>query len=273
MNLDEIHLGDIRFDPTTRALTFKDGRPAQLRNKSKEVLRILVKNPGRTITKDEIIAAVWSETIVTDESLVQCIADIRRVLGKDARKIVQTVPREGYRLQLGDQNSSRPRLVSRPFIAVAITFASVLLLWLIWPVASPPSASVANVQAQPTPPGTSNTPAYLEVLQGRVSANRFSSDESLIAERHFRRAIELDPNYARAHAELGTLLAVRFENDWTVLQAEDEEKALYYADRAVALDPDMGLGHYALGRLHSLFANFDTAEAHLQRAMSFRARK
>ena len=135
-------------------------------------------------------------------------------------------------------------------------------------MAPPPSAPPANVQAQTTPPGTSNTAAYVEVLKGRVSANRFSSEESLAAERDFRRAIELDPNYARAYAELGTLFAVRFENNWTVLQAEDKEKALYYADRAVALDPDLWLGHYALGRLHSVFANFDAAEAHLERAMS-----
>lgn len=104
----------------------------------------------------------------------------------------------------------------------------------------------AQVQVQPTPPGTSNTEDYLQVLLGRVSANRFSSDESLIAERHFRRAIELDPNFARAYAELGTVFAVRFENGWTVLQAGDKKKALYYANKAVVLDPQFWLGHYAL---------------------------
>lgn len=268
MNLDEVHLGDIRFNPTTRALTFKDGRPAQLRNKSKEVLSFLVKNPSRTVTKIEVIEAVWSDVVVSDESLVQCIADIRRVIGKDARQIVETVPREGYRIQLTDEEKSRRPLFLLSFFVGAIMVVSVWALWSVRPVVTQPYTLPANVESQPTPPGTSNTAAYLEVLQGRVSANRFNSDESLIAERHFRRAIELDPNYARAHAELGTLLAVRFENDWTVFQAEDKEKALFYADRAVALDPNLGLAHYALGRLHSLFANFETAEAHLQRAMS-----
>ncbi|MGR3291868.1 MAG: tetratricopeptide repeat protein [Paracoccaceae bacterium] len=268
MNLDEVHLGDIRFDPTTRALTFKDGRRAQLRNKSKEVLLFLVKNPSRTVTKNELIEAIWSDVAVSDESLVQCIADTPRLIGKDARQIVETVPREGYRMHLGVEGASRRRSFRLPVIAVAIALVSVWVFWSIWPVVTQPSALPAIVQARATLPGTSNTPAYLEVLQGRISANRFNSDESLIAERHFRRAIELDPNYARAHAELGTLFAVRFENDWTVLQDEDKEKALYYADRAVALDPELGLAHYALGRLHSVFANFEAAEAHLLRAMA-----
>ena len=268
MKLDEVHLGDISFNTTTRTLSFKDGRPVQLRNKSKEVLRFLVNNPSRTVTKNEIIEAVWTDVAVSDESLVQCIADIRRVIGKDARQIVETVPREGYRMHLGVEVPPRRRSFLLPFFAVAVALISI---WVLWPsgfAVSPPAAQAIDVQVEATLPGTSNTSAYLEVLKGRVSANRYNSDESLIAERNFRRAIVLDPNYARAYAELGTLFAVRFENGWTVLQTEDKEKALYYANKSVELDPGLGLGHYALGRLHSVFGNLDVAEAHLQRAMS-----
>lgn len=120
MNLDELHLGDIRFNPTTRVLTLKDGRPAQLRNKSKDVLRFLVKNPGRTVTKNEVIEAVWSDVAGSDESLVQCIADIRRVIGKDARRIIETVPREGYRVHLGADAPPRRRSFLLPFSAVGV---------------------------------------------------------------------------------------------------------------------------------------------------------
>lgn len=52
-----------------------------------------------------MMEAIWSDVAVSDESLVQCIADIRRVIGKDARKIVERVPREGYRMHLQTQKS------------------------------------------------------------------------------------------------------------------------------------------------------------------------
>lgn len=267
MNFDEVHLGDINFNPTTRELTFKDGRPAPLRNKSKEVLRFLVNNPNRTVTKDEIIDVIWSDVAVSDESLVQCIADIRRVIGKDAKRIVETVPREGYRMHLASNARSKHRSFHLPSVAVAAALLLALVFWSSSSETPRATAPLVDVQTPSTPPGTSSTAAYLEVLLGRVSADRFNSDESQVAERHFRRAIELDPNYARAYGELGTLFAVRFENDWTVLKEEDKEKALYYAERAVELEPDLWLGHYALGRLHGTFSNLSTAETHLRRAM------
>ncbi len=268
MKSDLLKLGDVAFDPATRALTFDDGRTAQLRNKSKEVLIYLLENANTTVTKNALLTAVWSDVIASDESLVQCIADIRRIIGPDARQIVETVPRKGYRLNLAEP---QPALSRRSWPLAAAAVAAVLIAGVIWTTAplsqgnAPQSTTIAAAQ---TPPGTTNTEAYLEVLKGRVSATHFDLDDSLTAERHFRRAVELDPDYARAFAELGTLFAVRFENDWTVLDEADKQKALYFAERAVALEPEMWLGHYALGRLHSVLSDFDAAEEHLQTAMS-----
>lgn len=263
-----IQLGEVSFDPQTRELTDASGQPVQLRHKSKAVLQCLLENPGQVVTKDALMAAVWPRTTVSDESLVQCVADIRRVIGAEARKVVETVPREGYRINVGAPAEQAPSRI----LALAIAAGLALLAiggWVglnAWQ--SPPPAPMAAAPAGETPPGTANTEAYLEVLKGRASATRFSLTESLAAERHFRRAIDLDPDYARAYAELGTLLAVRFENDWTVLQEADQEKALFYAETAAALEPDLWLAHYALGRLHSVFGALDLAETHLERAMS-----
>ncbi len=268
MKFGEIHLGDIVFDPETRGLRHADGRPAQLRNKSKEVLRVLAEQPGQVISKSDLLDRVWPDVTVSDESLVQCIADIRRLIGKDARQIIETVPREGYRLTLPPVRTQRPRSRT-PLISALVGSAAVLVaVWALWPDLPRKAAPVADTVARAKPPGTDSTEAYLQVLQGRVSANRFDSNESLVAERHFRTAIELDPTYARAHAELGTLFAVRFENDWTVLEEADKAKAFYFAEKAVELDPDLWLGHYALGRLHSLFSDLGLAETHLVRAMA-----
>jgi DNA-binding winged helix-turn-helix (wHTH) protein len=68
----------------------------KLRPKSFETLRHLVENSGRLISKHELISAMWADTSVTDDSLVQCLIDVRRALGEDAQQIIKTVPRRGY---------------------------------------------------------------------------------------------------------------------------------------------------------------------------------
>jgi TolB-like protein len=65
------------------------------------VLGILIKTPGQLVEKQFFHEEVWVGTVVTDSSLAQCIADIRRALG-DSRDCLQTVPRRGYRLNIPD---------------------------------------------------------------------------------------------------------------------------------------------------------------------------
>jgi adenylate cyclase len=73
-------------------------REIELRPRSFEVLRCLVANAGRLVTKDELIKAVWPDVIVADESLMQCVSEVRRAIGDGEQKIIKTVPRRGYRL-------------------------------------------------------------------------------------------------------------------------------------------------------------------------------
>ncbi len=61
-----------------------------------EVLCYLARNPGRTVSKEELFQEVWPGISVTDDSLVQCIHDIREVLEDGGHRIVKTVPRRGY---------------------------------------------------------------------------------------------------------------------------------------------------------------------------------
>ena len=269
MKSDVVQLGEIFFDLSTGALSFKDGRPVALRNKSKAVLAFLVERRNQTARKSDILAAVWTDVLASDESLVQCIADIRKLVGQDGRNVIETIPREGYRLNVRRADAAMRRVPLTAVMALAAVLC--IAVWVFWPERDD-LAVPSEVKAQNSPrlPGTGSTDAYLELLKGRASASRFSLDESLVAERHFRRAIALDSGYAQAYAELGALLAVRFENDWSVLFDADKEKAIYYAEKAVSLDPELWLGHYALGRLHSVFADQKKAEAHLRTAISLR---
>jgi adenylate cyclase len=67
-----------------------------LRPKSLTLLTYLVRNPGRVIAKDELIEAVWPDVVVSDDSLSQCVKDIRNSLGPQAEGFIRTVPRRGY---------------------------------------------------------------------------------------------------------------------------------------------------------------------------------
>jgi adenylate cyclase len=73
-------------------------REIQLRPKSFEVLRYLLENSDRLVTKEEMIKAIWPNVAVTDESLTHCISEVRQALGGRKQAIIATVPRRGYRL-------------------------------------------------------------------------------------------------------------------------------------------------------------------------------
>ncbi len=74
------------------------GEARPLRRQSFELLRLLVENAGRLLDRDTINRAIWSGVAVTDDSIAQCVRDIRRAIGDDAQRILKTVPRRGYLL-------------------------------------------------------------------------------------------------------------------------------------------------------------------------------
>jgi TolB-like protein/DNA-binding winged helix-turn-helix (wHTH) protein len=72
------------------------GRTLELRPRSFDVLVYLAEAAGRPVGKDEILAAVWSDVVVSEESLTRCVSDIRQVLGERGQHIIKTLPRRGY---------------------------------------------------------------------------------------------------------------------------------------------------------------------------------
>ena len=74
-----------------------EDREIALRPKSFKLLRHLVENAGRLVSKDELMKALWPNVIVTDDSLKRCVSEVRIALGDEAQQIVRTVPRRGLR--------------------------------------------------------------------------------------------------------------------------------------------------------------------------------
>ena len=116
------HIVDLAADE----LRGTTGGHVDLRPRSYAVLRLLAENAGRLVTKDDLIAKVWDDVAVTEDSLTQCIADIRKALRDDERRVLRTVPRKGYLLvpsqrgaQLAGRMPDRPSLAVMPFMSMA----------------------------------------------------------------------------------------------------------------------------------------------------------
>jgi len=71
------------------------GKPIALRPKTFALLRHLLAHPTRLVSKDELLDAVWPNVVVTEDSVTQCIGDLRSALGERAG-LIRTVPRRGY---------------------------------------------------------------------------------------------------------------------------------------------------------------------------------
>lgn len=79
-----------------RGCLLKSGEEVRLRPKVYDALKYLVENPGRLIGKQELIQAIWPDSFVTDDSLVQCTIELRRALQDRDQQLLKTVPRRGY---------------------------------------------------------------------------------------------------------------------------------------------------------------------------------
>ena len=92
------------LDPDRAELRNPDGFVIHLRPKTFELLRLLVTNSHRLLTKQELLDAVWPRVNVGEDSLFQCIREIRAALGDHQRQIVKLVSGRGY-IFAGDVSS------------------------------------------------------------------------------------------------------------------------------------------------------------------------
>lgn len=100
---------------TRRAALLRNNTEIKLRPQSHAVLRVLLARAGQLVTKEALHQAVWGDKVVTQDSLTHCIIDIRRALGDSDKRLLRTVPRQGFLLetrveQLGssDQRTQSP---------------------------------------------------------------------------------------------------------------------------------------------------------------------
>ena len=77
----------------------RDGKLVPLTPKVFEILMVLIQNPGRILTKDEMMQQVWPETTVEESNLARNVSTLRKALGEgsDQAQYIETIPWRGYR--------------------------------------------------------------------------------------------------------------------------------------------------------------------------------
>ena len=94
-NSSTYQFGEFTLD-VGRGCLLRRAEEVKLRPKVYEALKYLVLNPGRLIGKQEFMQAIWPDSFVTDDSLVQCTIELRRALADHDQQLLKTVPRRGY---------------------------------------------------------------------------------------------------------------------------------------------------------------------------------
>ena len=83
--------------------------PIKLRPKTLEILRLLAANAGRVLSKQQLMEAVWPNIHVGEDSLFQCIRELRSTLGDDKREMIRVVSGRGYFFQADTEFASGRR--------------------------------------------------------------------------------------------------------------------------------------------------------------------
>lgn len=165
MALRSLRFGSFTLDLERLSLSGPSGF-VELRPKSFDVLSYLLHHAGRVVDKEEMIKAVWPGVTVTEESLTQCISEVRRALGDESRRIIKTVPKRGYLFDM---------LISAPDI----------------PLRGP--AVTALDSPDRVPPAVQSVVEDIAVVERKVATLCAYLNESFerIAERHPREAVKV----------------------------------------------------------------------------------
>jgi DNA-binding winged helix-turn-helix (wHTH) protein/rhodanese-related sulfurtransferase/tetratricopeptide (TPR) repeat protein len=233
-------INGITVDLDNELLTDPSGGPIALRRQCFAVLRQLSSRAGQLVTKEELVADVWPGIAVTDDSLVQCIHEIRRALGDDGHTILKTVRRRGYRLALPPHRNAPlatsvaliPRVLSIPRLAsvAAGAFACILAATVAWQLGTGPAAIVGPAEGDSRPADlveTAKPQAHDALLLGLERQHLDTQEDTLKAIAYFEQAARYDPEYSRAYAAVAAAQHKIILSSWSTIDGAELDRAYF----------------------------------------------
>ena len=355
-----IEIGGFRLDAAAGTLS-REGAVVPVRAKTFAFLTYLARHHGRVVPRDELLEALWPGLHVTEDSLTQCMSELRRLMGPEAQPMLRTVPKRGYLLA---PDPVAPAGAGQVFPAVAVLpsadagsgeadralidgmveeityglarFRSIVVIARASAFAFPPGdrpspgevgarlgaeflveGSVSRADGRfrvtvtllhaPTgrriwgdrfdiaeqdlfamnveiaisiisrlvsnidqavlrnPAPAANLAAFENFVRGLAFLRGYGEGINARARDHFRRAIEIDPDCALAHAYLGlseVIIADYGCAPRAVLEAARERIAL-----AIALEPEEARCHRLLGLVQLYLREHEAAERALRHSL------
>jgi len=115
-------IGDWQVDQSLSEIS-RDGIVVKLEPRAMQLLLCLAARAGKVVSVQELLDTVWSDVIVTPDSVYQAVSALRRTLGDNHKEpeYIATLPRRGYRLvaAVGQSAAAEPDASTGPVVEVA----------------------------------------------------------------------------------------------------------------------------------------------------------
>ncbi len=218
------------------------------------VLNTLRQSAMQVVSRDALLDAVWPNLTVTDESLTQAVAEIRRafaVIGAD-RDLIATVPKAGYRLASAAVVTAPPRTLAAPGSVLEAHVCVHEARRLVARDGHRAARDIVDLAHEAEMAAPKDARILAQAAKLRVIAAASAGDSSLwlaAAASAAEKAVQLRPDLASSHMAAGLSAAA--------LGREEAGRAAFSC--ALSIAPDDAEIHYFAA--HALFRFGDARSA------------
>jgi adenylate cyclase len=245
--------GVFSLDERSRRLR-RGAQSLQMRSKCFDALAFLVHNANTTVTKSQIIDALWPDRDVDEASLTQIVYELRKHLGDVNGDMIVTLPSVGYRFTPHVDAAPADSRFERYFEPVDTYELYAKGKYLLEKRGKTEFMQALQLFQRAVEESPSYALAYLGLAQAWNALGTYIYVEPKIAFPNGRaaaqRALELDPNLPEAYSLLAEG-ALFFDRDW--------ESTARFASAAVAMNPSLQMPRHTLAWLHIAMGDLDEA--------------
>ncbi len=193
-------------------------------------LKLLLRNDGDIVSRDEIERELWPRQTVNYASIARCVYSLRKILADNDKTIITSIPKRGYRLGL--------------------------------PVCRTPPAVASSVLQRVA---SAKPLAYSHYVEGQRMANAGSFSGMQQAVKLFEEACGEDPDFALAYSAIADCVMFQ-ETRGYVFSAEALRYGMLSSARALEIDDSLASAYAArgwflcsAGDMNDGFASLETA--------------